>query len=224
MRRLAKDVVSDLLREKQNMVNWFHPTVVDTGNRFSDLIDGTAVFPGGSGLWRGSGFFGELPEFFPADPTMIVGHNFDSESGYQKSKAQGGELQTSSSFWGVLLAYLRYANIDPSQCFFTNALMGLKPGITNTGSMPTTPDYEAQCREFLYAQIRLVKPSKIIALGIEASKRLAKIKSAKHCHVMHPSARQFKPLVTREDRIREQGLKILAFANRSNPSQVNNQS
>ena len=34
-------------------------------------IDGTAFFPGGSGLWRGLEPYGKLPEEFPESPVML---------------------------------------------------------------------------------------------------------------------------------------------------------
>ena len=115
MRRLASDVITKLLAQKQKIVTTFPPSVRDTGNTIDELISGTAVFPGGSGLWRGPDCFGELPEFFPESPIMFVGHNFDSEDGYEKSKKQGGGKQNAHNFWGVLLAYLLHANIQPQR-------------------------------------------------------------------------------------------------------------
>jgi len=214
MLRSAREVISELLAEKMRIVTKFPAGVRDTGNRIEDLIPGTAVFAGGSGLWRGPHCFGPLPDFFPESPVLILGHNFDSEAGYQSSRQRGGELQSSHTFWGVLLAYLKQVDIRPNQCFFTNALMGLKPGKA-TGKMPTTPEFELQCLQFLQRQIQIVRPRFILALGGEASKRLAKIHPPMPWHQsMHPSAREFKPLVTREDRIVAQGVAIASFLRR----------
>ena len=208
MPRIAVEVISELLAEKLRLVTQFPPLVTETGNRIEDLINGTAVFPGGSGVWRGSGFHGALPKYFPNSPIMIIGHNFDSATGYKNSKLRGGELQSSHTFWGVLLAYLESAELNPTDCFFTNVLMGLKPG-SATGPMPPSAVYENQCLQFLKKQIQILQPRFIITLGGDASKRVNKIRLPVAWHqAMHPSAREFKPLVTRENRITAQGIAI----------------
>ena len=211
MPRKALEVISQLLSEKQRIVTDYPPLMIDTGTSLSDLIDGTAVFPGGSGLWRGPGFHGALPEYFPDSPIMFIGHNFDSETGHSNSKSRGGELQSPHTFWGVLLAYLKSAKVPPENCFFTNALMGLKSG-NATGPMPSTPEFETQCVRFLVRQIQLVQPKLIISLGCEAPKRVKKAKPSIAWHqAMHPSAREFKPLLTRNERTHTQGLAIHDF-------------
>jgi len=208
MRRKSIAVVSELLQEKRNIVRNYPELVRDTGDRIDDLIDGTAVFPGGTGLWHGANFWAPIPDLFPESPIMFVGHNFDSQDGHQKSKERGGELQSLHTFWGVLLAYLEDAGITPEGCFFTNALMGLKPG-SATGSMPPSKIFESQCLDFLNRQIQIVRPSLIVSLGGEASKRVCKTDAVVPGHkAMHPSAREFKPLVTRKLRIRAQGLAL----------------
>jgi hypothetical protein len=53
--------------------------LVRTGETVDRLIEGTAFFPGGTGLWRGDRYGGPIPEFFPERPVMFLGHNFDSK-------------------------------------------------------------------------------------------------------------------------------------------------
>ncbi len=142
MSRSSTHVVEQLLTSMQLVVRSYHPDTVKTGSTFSELIPGTAFFPGGTGLWRGSAPFGPMPEFFPDSAIMFVGHNFDSLRGYHNSKDRGGEAQ--SVFWRNLLAYLSHAGLGPEACFFSNALMGLKPG-SALGTMPSTPDYKNEC-------------------------------------------------------------------------------
>jgi hypothetical protein len=216
MARIAFEVISELLAEKQRIVTQLPPLVTDTDNRIEDLISGTAVFPGGSGLWRGSGFHGALPKYFPDCPIMIIGHNFDSATGYNNSKLRGGESQSPHAFWGVLLAYLKSAELDPTNCFFTNVLMGLKLG-SATGPMPPSAVYEEQCLLFLQTQIQILRPRFIITLGGDASKRVNKIRlPVAWYQAMHPSAREFKPLLTREHRINAQGVAIKDSMKRNN--------
>jgi len=55
-------------------------------------------------------------------------------------------------------------------------------------------------------QIQIAQPRFIITLGGEASKRVNRIHLSGVWHqAMHPSAREFKPLATREQRIQLQG-------------------
>jgi hypothetical protein len=94
MSRDAAQVVERLLTSMTLMVQSYHPDVRRTGATLSELIPGTAFFPGGAGLWRGSQPFGPMPEFFPDHPVMFVGHNFDSARAYAVWKERGGEAQS----------------------------------------------------------------------------------------------------------------------------------
>ena len=190
----------------QDLVVSYDPNVGKTGAAVSELICGTAFFPGGSGLWRGStsfgSSFGALPRLFPDAPVMFVGHNFDSISAYEKSARNGGEAQ--SFFWRILLDYLSRAGIDPERCFFTNALMGLKPG-SAVGTMPGGAGYHDECRRFLKRQIELVQPSLIVALGQKARSRVTAVRpGVPVIALLHPSARELKPLATRDEFISRQ--------------------
>jgi len=192
------------------IVTNYHESVRLTGRRVEELIHGTAVFPGGSGRWRGDAWHGDLPKYFPESPIMFVAHNFDSAVAYDRSKERGGEVE-SSFFWKVLKEYLHEAGVRPENCFFTNALMGLQPK-SAVGSMPTVPGYEEQCGEFLQRQFEIVAPRAVIALGGKARARVRKAAGGlPWVHVMHPSAREFRPLQTRSKRIKAQADAIREF-------------
>jgi hypothetical protein len=196
MPRTSQRVIQRLLDEMNTIVRSYHPTTRKTGSSIAELICGTAFFPGGTGLWRGEQPFGELPDYFPEQPIMFVAHNFDSIRAHDEAKVKGGEAK--SFFWRTLLAYLECAGIDPNEGFFTNALMGLKPG-SAVGDMPTVAGYEDECRQFLVRQIEIVKPFMIIALGQKAGNRVRAAKPAVPSVVLlHPSARELKPLATRQ--------------------------
>ena len=136
-------------------------------------IDGTAFFPGGHGLWRGTEPHGPLPEFFPRNPVMFVGHNFDSVRGYERSRQRGIELIRNTT-WAKLLQYIAAAGLSPEECFFTNALMGLQPA-TSVGRLKTTELFRAECRQFLSEQVRIVRPRAIAALGPVAAQDLDRL-------------------------------------------------
>jgi hypothetical protein len=144
MPRLSCDVIQELLDEMNRIVTYYPAGVARTGTTIDELIAGTAVFPGGSGLWRGDIYGGDLPLYFPENPTMFIGHNFDSVKAYSGALNRKGEVK--SDFWKMLKNFLREAdNLDPADCFFTNALMGLKPGGAS-GPMPCFPGYKEHVR------------------------------------------------------------------------------
>src|ERR1700730_14909826 len=102
--RKSAGVVAELLRAMAKTVTSYHPPVGRTSSTVEGLIQGTAFFPGGAGLWRGRSNGGALPDYFPPAPVMFVGHNFDSERGYAISLARDGEVE--EPFWTRLLGML----------------------------------------------------------------------------------------------------------------------
>ena len=181
----------------QLLVRRYHPELCKTGSTMSELVNGTAFFPGGCGLWRGDIAFGTMPELFPDAPVMFVAHNFDSISAYEKCV----EAVAWPFFVDFLPGYLSKAGIQPEVCFFTNALMGLKPG-SAVGAMPSVPGYADECQTFLRRQIDIVQPSLLVALGEKAYSRLAVLRpTVPSIRLLHPSAREFKPAATRDELI-----------------------
>jgi uracil-DNA glycosylase family 4 len=210
--RLSTQVVQTLLDEMDRLVCSYHEDVRRSGRNVADLIPGTAFFPGGTGVWQGDTCFGPIPEYFPDSPVMFVAHNFDSIGGYEASQQKGGEVD--SFFWQVLRQYLTAAGISAQDVYFTNALMGIKPG-SALGNMPTVAGYEEECRDFLIRQIEIVGPRAIVALGGKAAARLGRINpSIPWIGVLHPSARELKARSTRSTLIAEQGVRILQILSR----------
>lgn len=155
--------------------------------RIGDAIDGTAFFPGGHGLWRGMTAHGPLPETFPDQPVMIVGHNFAKVTDYERWQKRGIELVRGTT-WAKLREYLEVAQLAAEECFFTNALMGLQPHKA-LGALKTTDLFRSECRCFLAEQISIVQPRLIVALGPVARADLAEISSkVPILSLMHPYA------------------------------------
>ncbi len=187
----------------------YHPAVGRTAPMVARLIQGTAFFPGGTGLWRGDGYFGPDPQYFPECPVMFVGHNFDSIEAHEASQSRGGEV--GSFFWKILKGYLHAAALSPEECFFTNVLMGLKPG-SALGPMPSVPGYQEQCLHFFLRQVAIVRPRAIVALGNHARALITKAaRDVRVTQAMHPSAREFKHLSTRAARVAAQGVALREF-------------
>jgi hypothetical protein len=132
-------------------------------------IPGTAFFPGGSGL----DLRDPAVEEFPFGGAMILGHNFDSEAGFQASFARGRE-DVNKGTWGALLELLKHAKIPVEACFFTNAFMGLCVGDDNKKYLGRdNPDFRAACLRFLKAQIATQRPRFILTLGLHVPPLLA---------------------------------------------------
>ena len=214
MLRLSSDVVQALLDEMNRLVVKYPAGVKRTGKAVAELIQGTACFPGGAGLWRGDFYGGPLPPYFPERSVMFIGHNFDSIDAHERAMANKGEVH--STFWKNLRGFLRNAgDLDPAVCFFTNALMGLKPDRPD-GPMPDCTSYREQCRQFLIRQIEIVEPGAIVTLGGQAAvqwrhtNRLCRIRleAGHNTAVMHPSARPKDQKPDHDAWLRNQGEKI----------------
>jgi uracil-DNA glycosylase len=138
-------------------------------------LSGIGFFPGGAGLWNVER--GTLPPL-PANVTMILGHNLDSESNYRKSMARGCE-NLKGSTWRQLTGFL--GRVFPEdgdvlgRCFFTNFFMGLIAQGSSVGRFPGARDraFVERCRAFLLRQIEIVRPSVLIVLGGDVPRLLA---------------------------------------------------
>ena len=138
------------------------------------VLSGTAFFPGGCGLWldKTASWYtlSDRPDM-PTGEIMILGHNFDSEAGYRETQAVVGQHELNPKYptWRNLLELLQDAGIEPKNCFFTNAYMGLRKGERNTGKFPGArcPGFVERCRSFLNEQIEAQKPRLILTLGLE---------------------------------------------------------
>jgi len=205
--RRSTEVVGELLRAMTETVVSYHPTVGRTGATVEELICGTACFPGGAGLWRGKQNAGPLPEYFPEAAVMFIAHNFDSERGFAISRARGGEAE--GEFWTRLLRVLDAAHLQPDGCFFSNALMGLKPDKAE-GDMPSVPGYREQCQEFLKRQVEIVRPCAVIALGAQAIRYVANL-DIRHLQLLHPGDWRLRPLESRDKLLVAEGEKLHAF-------------
>lgn len=203
----STEVVCKLLREMAETVTSYHPAVARTSSTVEGLIQGTACFPGGAGLWRGNRNRGPLPTYFPEVSVMFVGHNFDSERGYAISVARGGEV--GGDFWKRLIRILEAAALRPEECFFSNALMGLKPGKAE-GDMPTVPGYIQQCQSFLQRQIEIVRPHAVAALGTQAVRYISEL-NCWHVALRHPGDWCFRTLASRDALLVTEGKKLRGF-------------
>jgi uracil-DNA glycosylase len=131
-------------------------------------------FPGGNGL-----FDGEDASHFPFDGTLVLGSNFGSAA---KFIGPDGRLitqdETSNTTWSPLRRLLGEAEIDPRECFFTNAWPCLHDGPGNTVNklIPKwlqNAELMKHCTKLFVRTCAEIKPSLIVALGPGPSAFLA---------------------------------------------------
>jgi uracil-DNA glycosylase len=106
---------------------------------------------------------------------MLLGHNLDSESAFERTLERGGEDVDGNATWRVLRQTLNVAEIPPEQVFFTNFFMGLIRGASSVGSFPgrLDPSFVDRCRLFFVEQLRVVRPRLVLVMGIQTPQLLA---------------------------------------------------
>lgn len=131
-------------------------------------IQRVAFFPGGTGLIQG--------RVLPRHGTLVLGHNFYNVASYEQSVQQTREIGRNPT-WANLLPFLQRCCISPSDCFFTNAMLGLIETNSATGSHPghRKPEFRAACRRVLSASIERQQPRLILALGMPATRMLGEV-------------------------------------------------
>ncbi len=145
-----------------------------------EAVDGTAFFAAGPGLYC------EAPPSqvglppFPFGGVMFVGHNLDVLTAYQNRLAQGrahGDREHPMATWRGLYRLLPAAGVEPTNCFFTNAYVGLIEKGGPTGRFPgeSDPTFVAWCEGFLRLQIDRMRPSVLVALGAPARRFCARL-------------------------------------------------
>ncbi len=145
--------------------------VVPVGQR----LPGLGFFPGGYGLW---GMNAGRPPPAPIGGVLVLGHNFDSVRGFDRSIQRGGESPYSPTWRGIraLLSAAFRSDDWQRKCFFTNFFMGLIEGATSVGAFPGARDdpFVRRCGDFFLKQVRTLRPRVVIVLGIRTPRLLAR--------------------------------------------------
>lgn len=133
------------------------------------MLDITAFFPGGRGLW-----LEEDSTDFPS--ILVLGQDFSTVKAYEAMVA-GNKADLDSPTWKNLIKLFEVAGVDLKECFFSNVFMGLRDTEKMTGKFPGVRDKDFVNRnlEFLLFQIETIKPKLIITLGRPASEMVAKL-------------------------------------------------
>lgn len=140
------------------------------------FLRGTAFFSAAAGLVVDNPN-GPLPPF-PFGGVMFVAHNLDAEGPFRRRLASGrahGGPERVMLTWRNLYRLLDATGLDPSECFFTNAYVGLKAGDDPTGPFPgaNDPEFRGWCQGFLGEQIEVIQPKAIATFGSDARRFMA---------------------------------------------------
>lgn len=140
----------------------------DTMQMIAGEISGLAFFPGGRGTYNND-------ETLRDKDIMLLGQDFDTEENFEKARAAGQEDKKKNATWRNLLALLKETNVDPRNCFFTNAIMGVRKEGKGTGKSPAFKDKEfiEECRELFLKQLKVQRPKAVFVLGLQVIKFLA---------------------------------------------------
>lgn len=140
-------------------------------------LQGTAFFAAAAGLRVPPGGRGLPP--FPRGGVMFVGNNLDSERDFLDRLASGnahGDPPDMMDTWKALYPLLDAADLDPGDCFFTNAYVGLIAGPNAEGDPKVRPgcDFDQWCAAFLGLQLETMRPRAVVALGRTARRALGR--------------------------------------------------
>ena len=138
------------------------------------LLKGTAFFPAGDGVYK------ENNEPMKSHYSiMVVGQDYDNEANFNivQNLPNQSELDNKNTTWRNIIKILGEDIVK--QCFFTNAIMGLRIGSTkNTGVSVAfkkgNENFLQENIDFFKEQIRVIKPKVIICLGAQMPKFIGK--------------------------------------------------
>lgn len=128
----------------------------------------TSFFPGGNGTIKNCKF--------PYNGIMIIGQDWGNEKGFEEAKKQKDGEELKNPTWKYLLTFLYELNIKRDECFYTNAIMGVRKGDKKpTGKSPAFKDsmFIKECQNFFLYQIEIQKPRAIFVLGLRVAEFLS---------------------------------------------------
>jgi hypothetical protein len=162
---MKRNNIPEILFSKIDMVKPYPYSVVE----IEQMLKFTAFYPGGFGLW-----LEEESNIWPQ--IVVVGQDFGTLTDYKKMKKDNyPDLKCAT--WRNLLSFFKEVDINPCNCFFTNAFMGLRKEGSITGIFPGMKDKAFTQRniEYLKYQIEVIKPKVILVLGAPASIMLSSL-------------------------------------------------
>jgi len=140
-------------------------------------LSGRAFFPAGRGTF-------DNDESIEDKNIMILGQDFDCETNYANTLKIGHEDIVKNHTWRNLLAFLKdVEGIEYNQCFYTNAILGIRVGDKGTGKSPAFKDegYIKECKKFFLYQVEVQKPKAILVLGKYVAEFIAPLSVDLNC-------------------------------------------
>lgn len=139
---------------------------------------------------------------------MFVGQDWGAHDSF-KSLKENLDADMYSGTAARLASLLKEAGIPIEECFFTNALFGVREGKTNTGRSPGWKDeaFVTASAEALKLQIKAIQPKAMICLGRDAPCLLA---------LLIPERKAWSPFITFKA-IDEGNHGVLSLASNSGP-------
>jgi hypothetical protein len=133
-----------------------------------ERLDRVAFFPGGKGTTDSS-------DNISGKPFMFVGQDFDCDQGFEATQAIKEEDINKVATWRNIQWVFKTDKIQCKDCFFTNAIMGLRVSDNASGKSPAfkDPSFIEENQNFFKKQIQIQKPKVIFALGIHVAKFLS---------------------------------------------------
>ena len=100
---------------------------------------------------------------------MILGQDFDCDNNYYDTDIALTENPNGNATWRNLLSFLKEVSKEDihKNCFYTNAIMGVRKGEIGTGKSPAFKDenFIKQCQKLFLKQLDIQKPKAIFVLG-----------------------------------------------------------
>lgn len=128
-------------------------------------ITGISFFPGGKGTFDES-------ELISDKDYMMLGQDWGTYPEFIIDVEKGQENIRTNATWVNLLKLLKNEalNIDPNNCFFTNAILGVREKGKSTGMCSAfksgADEFLKDCQDFFFKQVIMQRPKVIFVLGI----------------------------------------------------------
>ena len=131
-----------------------------------------AFFPGGKGTLDNSDTISDKN-------FMILGQDWGTKKWFDEDKLKGEESIIKSPTWRNIFIFLDDVKISHDDCFYTNAIMGVRREGDGTGKTPAFKDkvFIKNCQEIFLYQIEVQKPKVIFVLGLRVAEFLAETSS-----------------------------------------------
>ncbi len=136
-------------------------------NQYKKVLLHPSFFPVGTGLL-------DLDDQSISDKeVMVLGQDWGCKHWVDQDEHDPAWKKQST--WRNIFYLLEASEIEPNNCFYTNALMGVRTGMVGTGPSPAwkNPGFVKACTGIFRETLRIQKPKLILALGAMVARFLA---------------------------------------------------